>query len=173
MEKIVKKIIFLDFDDTLIINPDPADALNLWEEKFGVKHHNNGWWNTPESLNTEIFTFKVIESVVEYVEKIKDPNTLTVLLTNRPNTIEKEVINLLEYHNIYLDIHTFKTKPFEKKSDRVATILEKYLDVNEVYFFDDLFGHLLDISELDNSPKYSHINFNLIQVADNYILTEF
>ncbi|WP_342329903.1 hypothetical protein [Pedobacter sp. FW305-3-2-15-E-R2A2] len=164
----IKRIIFLDFDACLVHDINSEQALTAWELKHECKHPNNGWFNSPESLDLELNSIQRNENVYNDFTMRSDSNTLTVLLTNRPTALELEVLNALNHLNVHLHELTFKSYPKELKSTRIAKFIVDYPDVKEIVFYDDLYGHFLDCQPL--VEEYLKIDFNFILVQNETLM---
>lgn len=165
----ISKILFLDFDNCLVHDINSEPSLKAWELKHGCKHANNGWFNTPESLDLELNDIRRNESVYNDFKEKTDANTLTVLLTNRPTVLKAEVLNVLNHLGVHLHELTFKSYPEELKRVRIQEYISEYPDVKEIVFYDDLYGHFLDCQTL--VEKHLKIDFNFILVQNDALIT--
>lgn len=164
----INKIIFLDFDNCLVHDINSEPSLKVWELKHGRKHANDGWFNLPESLDLELNCIQRNESVYTDFNERTDINTLTVLLTNRPIILKLEVLNVLNHLGIHLHELTFKSYPEELKRSRIQRYITDYANVEEIVFYDDLYGHFLDCQPL--VEKHLRIDFNFILVQNETLI---
>jgi len=158
-----KKICFFDFDATLIKSPLPETGKDIWKEKHGVDYPHLGWWGKEESLCLTAFDIKPNEEVLGKLLEC-DKNVLTVLLTNRISRMETAVKAVIKHNDIKIDVHSFKYGR-ETKGQRIASFLDRYEDVKEVDFYDDIVEHFTDAMFL--YEKYPTVDFNFFLVDEN------
>ena len=92
-------------------------------------------------------------------------SNLKVLLTNRIDVVQDEVVSLLEKRGITFDEHMFiKGRDGNRsKGDRLKKLLRKYPDTKKVTFWDDKQKHIDDMSEKSKEFNNIKFNFNLVK----------
>jgi hypothetical protein len=152
---------------TLVREIESERALTAWEEKHGKPHNNEGWWDLPESLDLNFITIIRNENVFKDFTSKTDFYTRTVLLTNRPLSLQMEVLNVLKRLNLSFDYYTFKTHSGEPKCSRIESFIKEYPTVTSIIFYDDLYGHFVECLPL--MDKYQNINFDFVLVENNVL----
>ncbi|NJO65111.1 MAG: hypothetical protein HC836_45480 [Richelia sp. RM2_1_2] len=133
--------------------------------KTGQEYPHKGWWGQPDSLNIEVFDILPFPEVYEsFKMNSEDPNTLTVLLTNRIPKLMPSVMRLLEIHDISFDSYSFKTSEKNKK-ERILEFLERYPDVTEIVVHDDQDDQIAILMELKTIVD-KKIKVNVLQVIE-------
>ncbi len=133
----VKKLVFIDHDGTLMDVPMPDTGRILWKQKTGMEYPHQGWWGQPDSLNTEVFDIKPFSSIESILKKENaNPNSYTVLLTNRIPKFEPIIKNLLGSMGLQFDQYSFKTDHRNKKQ-RILEISSKFPSIEEINVYDD------------------------------------
>lgn len=160
------KIVFLDFDSTLIDSPLPDTGKEIWKQKTGTDYPHEGWWGKGDSLNLDVFEIKPIVDVLKRIEDLHE-SVLTVLLTNRVNKVENEVNAVLRHNGIQLDYITFKVGR-DNKGQRIAKFLDTFTEVTEVEFYDDTEDHFTDAEFL--KEQYPHVDFKFFLVKDGKVV---
>lgn len=142
----MKKVVFYDFDGTIMDSPLPDVGKPHYEKTTGEKFPHVGWWSKPESLDLSIFDIQPHSDVAERFRKDKaDPNTYVVLLTNRLFKLEKEIKKILDKHDMHFDEYSFKNDGRDK-GERVLDIMKtKFPDVKNLEFYDDDPKHIQDV----------------------------
>lgn len=138
------EISIFDFDNTLVDTPYP-ESIEYMDQA--------------ESLDENKWTFKSKKEINKIYEELPDSN-LKVLLTNRIDVVQKEVISLLKKRDITFDEHMFieGREGNRSKGDRLKTLLKKYPETKKVSFWDDKQKHIDDM--LEKSKEFNDINFN-------------
>jgi hypothetical protein len=162
-----KKVVFYDFDSTLMDSPMPETGKDIYKEKTGNVYPHKGWWGRPESLDLKVFDIqpnKEIESV--FRSDVSDPNTKVVLLTNRLLKLAEPIMAVLNKHNMVFDVYSYKSDEREK-GDRILSIMKtKFPDIRKVEFYDD------DVKHLDNTRDTlidTDYEFKLHHVIDGVV----
>ena len=133
------RLVFYDFDGTLIESPMPNEGKKQWEEVKGEEYPHVGWWSKPESLDLEVFDIQTIPSIVsKYHSDYGASDTKVILMTNRLKKISDAVKKVLEHHGLYFDEYSFASGR-ESKGSRVLKFLEEYPATTriKVEFYDD------------------------------------
>lgn len=140
-----QKIIFLDFNATIVDVPGPENGRNIYFKKTGQVYPHIGWWSKPVTLDMKIFDIKLIKEVdLVFQSATLDPNAKTVLLTNRIPKMVAAVRKVLNHHKYKMDLYSFNTGQ-ENKGERILKILETvFPDATDAEFYDDDSGHLDD-----------------------------
>jgi FMN phosphatase YigB (HAD superfamily) len=106
------EISIFDFDNTLVDTPYPESIEYMDQD---------------ESLDENKWTFNPKKEINKIYEELPSSN-LKVLLTNRIDVVQEEVISLLEKRGITFDEHMFiKGRDGNRsKGERLRTLLKKY-----------------------------------------------
>ncbi len=158
----IETLNFFDFDGTLMNSPEPEEGKELYAKIMGTVYPYIGWWSKKESL--EPFDIKPIQSTVTELENRKnEPNSLTILLTNRIKELEPTVKAILEKNNLYFDDYNFKSQNNEK-SDRIKEYIEKYPTVKNINVYDDRDKEIAMFQELKKELESQGIYVNIFHV---------
>tara|TARA_B100000579_G_scaffold312198_1_gene261779 strand:- start:542 stop:979 length:438 start_codon:yes stop_codon:yes gene_type:complete len=143
------EISIFDFDNTLVETPYP-ESIEYMDQN--------------ESLDENKWTFKPQKEINRIYEDLPSSN-LKVLLTNRIDVVQDEVVSLLEKRGITFDEHMFiKGRDGNRsKGDRLKKLLRKYPDTKKVTFWDDKQKHIDDMSEKSKEFNNIKFNFNLVK----------
>lgn len=163
-----KKVVFYDFDGTLMDSPLPEDGKVIYQEKTGNPYPHKGWWGRSESLDTRIFDIKTNPEVEAAYRKDKsDPNTYVVLLTNRLSKLDRSVKAVLDSHGMTFDAYSFKNDGREK-GERVLDIMKtSYPGITNLEFYDDDPRH---IENVNNNLIDTNYDYNVHFVEDGKIM---
>jgi hypothetical protein len=169
VEKSEKKVVFYDFDGTLMDNPLPEVGKVIYQEKTGKPYPHIGWWGRPESLDLNVFDIQTNPEVeAAYRKDSSDPNTHVVLLTNRLSKLSEPVKKVLAKHNMTFDIYSFK-KDDREKGERVLDIMRStYPDIKTLEFYDDDPTHIQNVN--DNLID-TDFNYQVHHVTDGIIIS--
>ena len=117
-----------------------------------------------ESLDEKKWTFRPKKEINKIYKELPTPN-LKVLLTNRIDIVQKEVVSLLERRGITFDEHMFieGRDGDRSKGERLRTLLKKYPDTKKVSFWDDKQKHIDDMYEKSKGFNDINFNFNLVK----------
>ena len=156
-EKLDKKVVFYDFDGTLIDSPMPNPGKEIYKEKTGKDYPHRGWWGRPESMDLDIFDIKPHSEVEKVFRKdVKDPHTIVVLLTNRLSQLAPDIKKVLVKNDMKFDHYSFKYNQ-QDKGDRVLSIMKKeYPDIKNVVFYDDDEKHIQSVQDTLIDTDYSY-----------------
>ncbi|MFW5847548.1 MAG: hypothetical protein ACOCVF_01330 [bacterium] len=165
--KNIKRLVFVDFDSTLINSPEPEDGKKRYEQVKGEKYPYEGWWGRKESLDINIHDIKPFEAMVNQVkDENKKPDTHTILLTSRLPKLRNEILKILDKYNIHLDDHSFKYGS-KDKATRIKEFISKYPDVEEIVVYDDREKEFKVLRELKKElDKKGEIKMHIYK-ADN------
>ena len=144
-----KKLNFFDFDSTLFQTEGREEGIKHWEEVFGVKYPHIGWISKDESLALEL-DIKPVYATLDMYKKLKTPDSVNILLSDRLPKMKPVIVNNLERYNIKMDYFLFNTGPH--KVDRLKEFILDF-DVYEINLFDDkpsVIEKFLEFRELYN-----------------------
>ena len=143
------EISIFDFDNTLVKTPYPESV---------------DYMDQDESLDENKWTFKPKKEINKIYEELPSSN-LKVLLTNRVNVVQDEVVSLLEKRGITFDEHMFieGRNGDRSKGERLRTLLKKYPKTKKVTYWDDKQKHIDDMCEKSKEFKEVKFNFNLVK----------
>lgn len=154
-DRVITKLAVFDFDSTLVNTPLPKMVKKgkevvatspTWEEKTGEKWPHKGWWGRKDSLNMDVFDMTVNQEVVDEFKKAKDdPNTLTVMMTGRVDSLSDEVKEVLKSEGLLnFDEYKFNTggESGVIKIKQLDELLEKYPSITTVEMWDDRDKHI-------------------------------
>ena len=136
-----------DFDGTLMNTPGPEEGKAMYSEIKGKPYPHNGWWSKKESLLPE-YQIQPISSVLDEYHKIKSTD-ITILLTNRLPRLEREIRELLDFHEIFFDHYLFATA--DPKSKRLLSHLERtnlLPRIKRIECWDDMTEHVEDLDTM-------------------------
>jgi len=146
-----KKISCFDFDGTLVSTPiGSPENKEKWEKHYGLKWKYLGWWGRDESLDTDVWEMKPVEEVFDaYQKEVKDPQTVTVLLTGRLQKQDHLVKAITDKIGYKFDHYLFNQRggTLQNKLTHLMNLLSMYPDVREVELWDDRLEHFKDFEE--------------------------
>jgi len=142
----MKNLIAFDCDETFWTTPYVEDDYFM---------------SLPESINRYDFEYR--EEIVKiYNEKRKNPDNKFVILTNRAVFIKKLILERLKKDKgIEFDYTLFRCCD-RNKGHRLANLIDKLGDIENVEFYDDKQKHRKSIRKL--RKKYPNINFKIFAV---------
>ena len=138
-----------DFDNTLVKTP----------------YEDSPYLDTKESLDPEKWDFTFNNKTVEnYFNEINEEEVITVLLTNRIDSVKEEVMSILETKKI-----NFKENLFiigkdgdRSKGRRVESLIKKYPETTEIEYWEDKDKHINDV--VTYCEKYPNIKLKVNKV---------
>lgn len=144
---------FYDFDGTLMDSPEPSIGKKYWKDVVGSDYPYEGWWGRPESLSLDVFDIKPFPNIVrEYERQMNDRNTTLVLLTSRITKLKPQLIEILDFNNIYFDDYLLKDDN-KTKSERVREYLNTLnADIDYINLYDDRDKEIEDFKRLSDLP---------------------
>ena len=128
-----KRLNFYDFDGTLFNTEGKETGIPHWESVFGTKYPHIGWISKDESLALEL-DIKPIYPTLEMYNKLKTPDSINVLLSDRLPKMKSSIDNNLKKYNIEMNQYLFNSGPH--KVDRLKEFILNF-DVYEINLFDD------------------------------------
>tara|TARA_R110000803_G_scaffold172682_1_gene235520 strand:- start:111 stop:548 length:438 start_codon:yes stop_codon:yes gene_type:complete len=143
------EISIFDFDNTLVDTPYPESIEYMDQD---------------ESLDETKWTFNPNKEINKIYEELPTSN-LKVLLTNRIDVVQEEVVSLLKKRGITFDEHMFikGREGNRSKGDRLKTLLKKYPETKKVSFWDDKQKHIDDMHKKSKDFNDINFNFNLVK----------
>ncbi len=159
-----KRVVFYDFDGTLMDSPLPEFGKPLYKEKTGNVYPHQGWWGRAESLDLDIFDIQPNSDVEgKFRFDASDPDTYVVLLTNRLSRLAEPIKKVLNKHNMVFDYYSFKNDGREK-GERVLDIMQtSYPDIKTLEFYDDDVKHIQNVRDNLIDTEY---DFKVNHVVD-------
>ena len=166
-QKITQLYVF-DFDGTLFNTPEPKTGRELYEKCSGKKWDRKGWLSWPESLLPPIRSTSG-PALPEFRQHIGRAGSLTVIITGRIERTKSALVQVLENFQVYPERLLLKPDSLDEttayfKSRAFQQLLEEFLDVTLVKFWDDLPENLSVIHSL--SKSYKHIQFDIIDATN-------
>ena len=155
LENDKKKVVFFDFDATLIDSPLPEIGKIMYKKKTGFTYPYEGWWGRVESLDMSLFDIQTHPQIeAKFRDYKSNPNVHVVLLTNRIPRLEKVIKNVLEKHGMYFDIYSFKNNHINK-GGRILKIMEnQFPNIFDLEFYDDDMKNIQDVRNSLIDTKY-------------------
>lgn len=164
----MKRLIAVDFDSTLIQSPEPQEGMKIWKEKTGHDYPFKGWWSKPESLNLNVFDIKPFEGVLNLLKmEKKSPDTYVIILTSRMDRLRPYVQAVLDANDIKVDKLDMKT--IEKsKGEKILDYIKEFPELEEIDVYDDRDSDIQSYKSIVNQiPK--NITFNIYLAASGRI----
>ena len=156
-----------DFDGTLINPPGPCAAPCTAIDAASVLQNHYIWWDSPESLDTEIFDLVIFEGVAKLANE--KPDAFKSVITHRSIKVKDSVekilyINKFKYHHIDFGGRTEKSKV-----EMLSVLLDKMGPVGTVRIFEDSFKHIHEYKRLADSRRYDIRSFEYYMVNTNNV----
>lgn len=122
----IKRIVIIDFDDTLVYTPTPEQGIPEYEKTtgkpwmikdkdtavqhgFDPKFRRTGWWGRPETLKFDRTPDKLNQNVANALKSFHDdPQTHTVIMTGRHAALGDSVKDILAHYGVHADEYYFK-----------------------------------------------------------------
>ncbi len=148
--KIVKKLVSIDLDSTLIFTMDEIEGKKIWKEKFGVEFHHIGWYSKKESLDIDIFYPTINQWMyAHYTEAISNDENYVFLATGRLDKLRNEVQKILDFHDIKFHDVFCNTggETYKFKCHLFESIIRKNPQAEEFVMYDDRHAHLVSFVE--------------------------
>jgi len=152
-----KKLYIFDFDYTLFNPPDKADAKYILNREV-----SNSYWSEEYSLEPPLVPvpapIKMLNHEIarEFFNAKKDHNNLIIVLTGRPEKLNKQVKRILDDYKIHPDklYLCTMTNTVLNKINIISDLLDEHTDVEEVHMFDDRGPKKAKLTE---DPTENHI----------------
>jgi len=178
MEKIVKRVICFDFDDTLMYTSlpdtpykfsDGKTGKEIYKDKTGEEWPHKGWWGREESLNMEIFEIGKNEYIYnKYLEAKQMPDTMVIMMTGRIPKLRHLVEDILEHNNMEFDRYYYNNigDTYKFKTGVFENIIGEFSDtIEHLTMYDDRIEHVVRFDvwakELE---KKTGVDIDVIQV---------
>jgi len=140
-----RKISVFDFDGTLVNTPiGSPENKQIWADKYGKPWPYLGWWGRDESLDSTVWKMAPIKEVYDAWQKeVKNPETITVLLTGRLVKQSHLVKGITDSIGYKFDYYLFNNRgaTLQNKISHLNNLLKQYPDVREVELWDDRMEH--------------------------------
>ena len=140
------KLALFDFDNTLVKTP----------------YEDGPYLDQKESLDSTKWKFKFNQDTLQhYFNQLSGNSVVTVLLTNRIDSVKKYVDSILKTKEIDFDEKLFiKGKEGNRsKGKRVENLLKKYPETTEIEYWEDKDKHIEDVEK--SCQKYPHIKLKV------------
>lgn len=144
-----KKLNIFDFDGTLFQSPVPNP--NLWDGKTAgklnadLKQGGYGWFQNPLTLEDKYITDSsfIEDTVAEVNKSMRDPNSITAMLTGRATNHAPQIRRLLDQKGLEFDEYGFKTggTTMGFKQDFIKNLILKYKP-SRITMWDDREKHI-------------------------------
>lgn len=166
--KKVKRLVIFDMDSTLINSPMPEFGREEWKQKTGGDFPSEkAWWSVPESLDTNVFEITAIAPVFNQMrDEQRRPDTMVVVMTNRLDTLEREVKRVLRLNRINPDALNMAAYAQQNKGERILQILKENPSIRYVAFYDDQEKNIMDVR---NALRKKGITYDLYNCQDGKI----
>ena len=159
-----KKVVFYDFDATIMDSPMPDPGKDIWAAKKGIPYPHKGWWGRDESLDLSVFDIKPHEEIYKkYKVDVANPETRVVLLTNRIFKNSDAIKLVLAKNEIFFDAYSFK-KDHKGKGDRIWDFLKgQFQSYQSFEFYDDDDKHHISTRDVFlDEPDYKYRLYHVV-----------
>lgn len=134
------KVIFWDFDGTMVDSPLPDPGKQMWGKHHGKPYPHVGWWGRVESLDCDVFDVQARGHVLDEYKKHSGPGCRNYILTSRQPKFESIIQKILDKNGIHMD-GIMTAKGSFTKGDRIVQAIKEFAaqdyQVTEVHFYDD------------------------------------
>lgn len=164
----LRRLAVYDMDSTLVGSPMPDYGRAEWKEKTGTDFPNaKAWWSVPESLDTKVFDIKAIPPVFNQMrDDQRRPDTMVVVMTNRLDSLEREVRRVLKVNRINPDMLSMAEYSMQNKGERILQILKGNPTIKYVAFYDD---QETNLQAVRRALKGKGITYDLYNCQDGKI----
>lgn len=164
----LKRLVVFDMDSTLVSSPMPDFGREEWKEKTGEEFPSKrAWWSMPQSLDTDVFDIKAIAPVFNQMrDEQRRSDTMVVVMTNRLDTLEKEVRRVMKLNRINPDQLSMAEYAMQNKGERILQILQDNPSIRYVAFYDDQEKNIMDVR---TALKKRGITYDLYNCQDGKI----
>jgi len=138
-----------DFDNTLVKTP----------------YEDSPYLDTKESLDSEKWEFSFNkETVKNYFNELNEKEVVTVLLTNRIDSVKEQVMSILKTKDINFNEELFilGKDGDRSKGKRVESLIKKYPETTEIEYWEDKDKHIDDV--VNYCKKYPNIKLKVNKV---------
>tara|TARA_R110001583_G_scaffold79358_4_gene214384 strand:- start:7606 stop:8043 length:438 start_codon:yes stop_codon:yes gene_type:complete len=143
------KLSMFDFDNTLVKTP----------------YEDSPYLDTKESLDSEKWEFSFNkETVKNYFNELNEKEVVTVLLTNRIDSVKEQVMSILKTKDINFNEELFilGKDGDRSKGKRVESLIKKYPETTEIEYWEDKDKHIDDV--VNYCKKYPNIKLKVNKV---------
>ena len=161
-KQLINTVLIFDFDQTLFMTPDQTE----WEKRHRKTWDSSfSWPRDSRSLSGDMFNIiRIGPSFLELLERrrlLPRATTFCCVLTGRPRSMEDNVRDVLEQHNV---LHLFdrivcvpdrygkSTASFKTEYIR-RLIHEEFVQTHTLEFFDDDVRNLISVEKCMNSSS--------------------
>jgi tRNA nucleotidyltransferase/poly(A) polymerase len=164
----LKRLVIFDMDSTLINSPMPEFGREEYKQKTGGDFPSEkAWWSVPESLDTNVFEITAIAPVFNQMrDEQRRSDTMVVVMTNRLDTLEREVKRVLRLNRINPDALNMAAYAQQNKGERILQILKENPSIRYVAFYDDQEKNITDVR---NALRKKGITYDLYNCQDGKI----
>lgn len=164
----LKRLVLFDMDSTLINSPMPEFGREEYKQKTGGDFPSEkAWWSVPESLDTNVFEITAIAPVFNQMrDEQRRSDTMVVVMTNRLDTLEREVKRVLKLNRINPDALNMASYAQQNKGERILQILKENPSIRYVAFYDDQEKNIMDVR---NALRKKGITYDLYNCQDGKI----
>ena len=146
----IKRLIAIDFDGTLIDSPMPDEGKRRWKSVKGKDYEHKGWWGRPESLDSEVFNIKAFPTIKNIVKKeSRSKETYVIILTSRMEKLRPQLEKILKDNDI--DVDKVDMKRSERtKGSKILRYVDQFPDLEEIDVYDDKDSELDSYKEIED-----------------------
>jgi len=129
------KLSVFDFDSTLVNTPLPDEGEKETGKKWGHE-----WWESPESLDQDVYDMKPNDDVIkDHKKELENEDTTVVMITGRKGKIKKHVNKIIDDLKLDFDDRLFNggKETTQDKMDKMEKILKDNPDIKEVEIWED------------------------------------
>jgi hypothetical protein len=156
----IKRLIAIDFDGTLINSPLPDEGKKIWKSVMGKDYEHIGWWGRVESLNTDVFDIKPFPNILNILNKdVRNSETYVIVLTSRIEKLRSNVQNVLDINNIRVDKLDMK-RDERTKGQKILDYIKNFPDLIEINVYEDKEDQINSYKEIKNQIP-ENIKFNI------------
>jgi hypothetical protein len=165
----VKHIYCYDFDKTFIRTAEKVEGKKKYHEVTGLTFPKEDWWQSPISLDMNIFYPTRNEFTYQEYKKSKAvPDAMNFLVTGRVLALKDHVIKILDFHDLKFDRYYLKdgNDTFIYKLNKFKSFLEEFPELESLTIYDDRVDHLYKFKEwADNEPRGQYVDIKIIEVS--------
>lgn len=164
----LNRLVLFDMDSTLINSPMPEFGREEYKQKTGGDFPSEkAWWSVPESLDTNVFDITAIAPVFNQMrDEQRRSDTMVVVMTNRLDTLERQVKRVLRLNRINPDALNMASYAMQNKGERILQILKENPSIRYVAFYDDQEKNIMDVR---NALRKKGITYDLYNCQDGKI----
>ena len=158
----MKKLAVYDFDGTLVDSPQPETGVKQWSDYYHKPYpYKAGWWGKSESLDLNVFDFKIHPIIVAKLrDDYSDPDTYVLILTARLEKLRSQVEAILKAKGIPYNKLVMNSTGKMDKGNVIIHYMQKFPELEEIDVYDDM------QNKLDKLEEYTTIRNNLPDTID-------